>query len=95
MLFLIIYLRYVFETKEIKKTNTKSKKDKEGTSEEVPEHKTIAHLQVCVSSSLFAFHLPTFENSAYQLLSVNSYIITYNGSTVPEFVSHTKRTDVV
>ncbi|XP_061340907.1 uncharacterized protein LOC133287341 isoform X1 [Gastrolobium bilobum] len=39
--------RYIFETKEIKKTESKGKKDKDGKSEIVPEHKTIARLQEC------------------------------------------------
>ncbi|KAL2575411.1 hypothetical protein AAZV13_16G014200 [Glycine max] len=39
--------RYIFETKEVKKTESKGKKDKEGKSENVPEQKTIARLQEC------------------------------------------------
>ncbi|KAJ1393037.1 Brix domain [Sesbania bispinosa] len=39
--------RYIFETKEIKKTESKGKKDKDGESEKVPEQKTIARLQEC------------------------------------------------
>ncbi|TKY73712.1 Ribosome production factor 1 [Spatholobus suberectus] len=39
--------RYIFETKEVKKAESKVKKDKDGKSENVPEHKTIARLQEC------------------------------------------------
>ncbi|KAK7294561.1 hypothetical protein RJT34_17450 [Clitoria ternatea] len=39
--------RYIFETKEVKKTESKGKKDKDGNSENVPENKTIARLQEC------------------------------------------------
>jgi hypothetical protein len=49
--------RYIFETKEIKKIESKGKKDEDGKSEKVPDHKTIARLQVGVNF-IFAFCLP-------------------------------------
>ncbi|PNX96102.1 ribosome production factor 1-like protein, partial [Trifolium pratense] len=39
--------RYIFETKEIKKIESKGKKDEDGKSEKVPDHKIIARLQEC------------------------------------------------
>ena len=51
-------LRYIFETKEIKKIESKGKNDEDGKSEKVPDHKTIARLQVGVNF-IFAFCLPS------------------------------------
>jgi hypothetical protein len=52
--------RYIFETKEIKKIESKGKKDEDGKSEKVPDHKTIARLQVGVNF-IFAFCLPNIS----------------------------------
>jgi ribosome production factor 1 len=56
--------RYTFETKEIKKIESKGKKDEDGKSAKVPDHKTIARLQVGVNFYFFLhFVYPTFQNS--------------------------------
>ncbi|KAE9615329.1 putative anticodon-binding, Brix domain-containing protein [Lupinus albus] len=41
---------YIFETREVKKTDSKDKTDKDGVSVTGPERKAIARLQVRVSS---------------------------------------------
>jgi hypothetical protein len=54
--------RYIFETKEIKKIESKGKKDGDGKSEKVPDHKTTARLQVGVNFFFFfAFCLPNIS----------------------------------
>lgn len=68
-------LRYIFETKEIKKIESKGKNDEDGKSEKVPDHKTIARLQVGVNF-IFAFCLPyIFKLNGHWPVNVNSSII--------------------
>lgn len=65
-------LRYIFEKKEIKKTESKGKKDEDGESEKVPDHKTIARLQVSVNFFLNIVY-PPLQNS--RLVNINSFMI--------------------
>jgi len=59
-----ILKRYIFEKKEVKKAESKGKKDKDGKSDNVPEQKVIARLQVGLGSFLFSFYFPPpFKNS--------------------------------
>lgn len=53
--------RYIFETKEIKKIESKGKKDKDGKSEKVLEQQTIARLQVGIFYLHFVYS--PFQNS--------------------------------
>lgn len=64
---LIVYCRYIFETKEIKKTDSKGK-NKDSKGENIPESKTIARLQVGSSSFLWLLLLPPFPTNAWKLL---------------------------
>ncbi|MED6199392.1 hypothetical protein PIB30_075516 [Stylosanthes scabra] len=59
--------RYIFETKEIKKTDTKGKKDEQATNEKVPDYKTIARLQECgprFTMKLISLQHGTFDSKS-------------------------------
>ncbi|KAJ1390607.1 Brix domain [Sesbania bispinosa] len=55
--------RYIFENKEIKKTESKGKKDNDDKSEKVPEQKTIARLQEC--GPRFTLKLISLQNGTF------------------------------
>lgn len=68
--------RYIFETKEIKKIESKGKKDKDGKSEKVLEQQTIARLQVGIF--LFAFCLLTISKlNVYWVLIIHCILVWY------------------
>ncbi|QCE02465.1 ribosome production factor 1 [Vigna unguiculata] len=55
--------RYIFEKKEVKKAESKGKKDKDGKSDNVPEQKVIARLQEC--GPRFTLKLISLQNGTF------------------------------